>query len=293
VKGSVIALDEPKSALRLLDQARLLGTGTLVEEAALRRSVALAATLGDAGRFMLASTQYVDRYLRSPYASQFADTFVSGVITLHASLNQETLGDITSMMDAEQEKVVYLRIARRAAIEGLNDLSAFASAKAEAGDAMDMGSDDPRALLYASLASVTSANIEDIRAKLKKIDRKQLSESDRMLLDAVGTIADEVTDPPSAANIPEEKPATLASQADALPAAENDPGVDAAAMPEDGPEKAGPTPVGPVVRQAIAANAPALAADSPEASMDPADLLVVETRKKLDAIDRMLGDATQ
>ena len=35
------------------------------------------------------------------------------------------------MMDPEREKVIYLRIARRAAIDGLTELSAFAAAKAE------------------------------------------------------------------------------------------------------------------------------------------------------------------
>ncbi|RUW73434.1 chemotaxis protein MotC, partial [Mesorhizobium sp. M2A.F.Ca.ET.067.02.1.1] len=83
VKGSLLAADDPAQALALLDEARLLSPGTLVEEAALRRSVGIAAAQGDAARFALASTQYVASYLYSPYASQFADAFVSGVITLH------------------------------------------------------------------------------------------------------------------------------------------------------------------------------------------------------------------
>jgi len=82
VKGSLLATEEPAEALKLLDDARLLGPGTLVEEAALRRSVGIAAAKGDAARFALASTQYVEDYLYSPYASQFADSFVSGVIAL-------------------------------------------------------------------------------------------------------------------------------------------------------------------------------------------------------------------
>src|SRR5690606_34521591 len=53
VKGSVSAAEQPAEALKLFDHARLLGPGTLVEEAALRRSVDLAATIGDAARFML------------------------------------------------------------------------------------------------------------------------------------------------------------------------------------------------------------------------------------------------
>ncbi|TIP53397.1 MAG: chemotaxis protein MotC, partial [Mesorhizobium sp.] len=69
VKGSLLAADDPAQALTLLDEARLLSPGTLVEEAALRRSVGIAAAQGDAARFALASTQYVASYLYSPYAS--------------------------------------------------------------------------------------------------------------------------------------------------------------------------------------------------------------------------------
>jgi len=198
VKGSLLATDDPSQALSLLDKARLLSPGTLVEEAALRRAVGIAAATGDAVRFTRASTQYVEHYLYSPYASQFADAFVSGVIAMNAAIGHDRLVDITSMMDAEREKVIYLRIARRAAIDGLNDLSAFASARAEnvrGGDGKD-SDDDPRALLYASLSAMTSATIDDLREKLKKIDRNRLSESDRALFDAAEAITHEIAAPP-------------------------------------------------------------------------------------------------
>ncbi|RWF14321.1 MAG: chemotaxis protein MotC, partial [Mesorhizobium sp.] len=192
VKGSLLAPEQPTAALALLDEARLLSPGTLVEEAALRRSVGIAAAQGDAARFALASTQYVEAFLYSPYASQFADSFVSGVIALHMSISQDKLADITAMMDPEREKVIYLRIARRAAIDGLADLSAFASARAEQGRDGNDNQDDPRAQLYSSLSTVTSATIEDVRQKLGKIDRGKLSEGDRALLDAAQAIADGV-----------------------------------------------------------------------------------------------------
>ena len=117
-------------------------------------------------RFALASTQYVARYLHSPYASQFADAFVAGVIALNMAISHDKLADITSMMDPEREKVIYLRIARRAAIDGLTDLSTFASAKAEQGRDGNGKTDDPRALLYASLSTVTSDTIDEVRDRL-------------------------------------------------------------------------------------------------------------------------------
>ncbi|RVC27614.1 chemotaxis protein MotC, partial [Mesorhizobium sp. M7A.F.Ca.CA.004.04.2.1] len=268
VKGSLLAGDQPATALRLLDEARLLSPGTLVEEAALRRSVGLAVAQGDAARFALASTQYVERYLYSPYASQFADSFVSGVIALHMSISQDKLGDITSMMDPEREKVIYLRIARRAAIDGLNDLSAFASARAEQGRDGNTNQDDPRALLYASLSTVTSGTIEDVRAKLGKIDRSRLSEGDRALLDAAQAIAGEVVAPPTA--LPAEKPAPVpAAAAQPVPEIATAQGADDSGLPP----VEGAISEQPAVTAASsgpAANAPDTAA---AASPDPATVM--------------------
>src|SRR5690606_3222313 len=119
VKGSLLAREAPEAALALLDQVRLLAPGTLVEETALRRSIVIAVTTSNADRFARASTQYVARFLHSPYASQFADTFVTGAVALDGAIGRDRLVDIVSMMDAERERVIWLRIARSAAIDGL------------------------------------------------------------------------------------------------------------------------------------------------------------------------------
>ncbi|RWN90865.1 MAG: chemotaxis protein MotC [Mesorhizobium sp.] len=306
VKGSLLAGDQPATALRLLDEARLLSPGTLVEEAALRRSVGLAVAQGDAARFALASTQYVERYLYSPYASQFADSFVSGVIALHMSISQDKLGDITSMMDPEREKVIYLRIARRAAIDGLNDLSAFASARAEQGRDGNTNQDDPRALLYASLSTVTSGTIEDVRAKLGKIDRSRLSEGDRALLDAAQAIAGEVVAPPTA--LPAEKPAPVpAAAAQPVPEIATAQGADDSGLPpvegaiSEQPAvtaaSSGPAANAPDTAAAASADPATVmpaSAPSPAAGpepADPTDAAMTRTRRQLDLIDQMLGAA--
>ncbi len=291
VKGSLLATDEPAKALALLDDARLLSPGTLVEEAALRRSIGIAATQGDAARFALASTQYVARYLYSPYASQFADAFVSGVVALHMAISLDKLADITAMMDPEREKVIYLRIARRAAIDGLTDLSAFASARAEKGrNGMD-NQDDPRALLYASLSTVTSDAVDDVRAKLGAIDRDKLSEGDRALLDAVRTIAGEVVAPPPAAR---PVAAVAAPETDApvddtgLPPVEGAiserPATQTAANPEPARQA---EPAALVKAAARQSNQPA-----PDLNpSDPTDAAMIKARRQLDLIDQMLGAA--
>ncbi|TIR26817.1 MAG: chemotaxis protein MotC [Mesorhizobium sp.] len=329
VKGSLLAADDPAQALALLDAARLLSPGTLVEEAALRRSVGIAAAQGDAARFALASTQYVASYLYSPYASQFADAFVSGVITLHMAISQDKIADITSMMDPEREKVIYLRIARHAAIDGMTELSAFAAAKAELGRDGGGSQDDPRSQLYSSLSTMTSASVDEVRVKLGKIDRGKLSQNDRDLLDAAQAVAGEVVAPvkapakaeaaPAAAKGNEAKAAADPANADLPPvegampdqpaAAPSDPPVAASDPPvasgdpvKDTPPAASPPSARPVARTADetpaaapmqADAAPVVQASAPTASkaQDPIDAAVASTRRQLDQIDQLLGAA--
>jgi chemotaxis protein MotC len=315
VKGSLLATEDSTQALRLLDEARLLSPGTLVEEAALRRSVGIAVETGDAARFALASTQYTERFLHSPYASQFADAFVSGVIALHMSISLDKVGDITAMMDAEREKVIYLRIARRAAIDGLADLSTFAAAKAERNDAKD-GREDPRALLYASLSTMTSATVDDLRATLKKIDRSQLSDGDRSLLDAAEAITHEMTAPPAIAG--------TGVQPSAEAPAKKLPPVAGAPGQASSPDTAGASDLPPV--EGVASERPATSAapqaentaSQPQAGMRPArepdaatppplvaagqpatqtvdaaDQVIADTKRQLDKIDQLLGASPQ
>ncbi|MDR7034691.1 chemotaxis protein MotC [Mesorhizobium sp. BE184] len=311
VKGSLLALEKPKEALTLLDQARLLSPGTLVEEAALRRSVGIAVAEGDAARFVLASTQYVERFLHSPYASQFADSFASGVIALHMAVSQDKLADIVSMMDPEREKVIYLRIARRAAIDGLNDLSAFAASKAEEGRNGKDNEDDPRALLYASLSSMTSASVAELREKLGRIDRSQLSPSDRDLFDAARAVTHEIVTAPAKAAVEPHlavtpKPPIAIAAPDGKAVAEKavEPDGDTSDLPpvegiaSERPAAGAETVVAaepPALPQPVAA--PRLAAGLPKpqaaALVDETDKAIADTKRRLNAIDQLLGASPQ
>lgn len=306
IKGSLLAREEPANALVMLDKARLLSPGTLVEEAALRRSIAIAAATGDAARFVRASTQYVARYLYSPYASQFADSFVEGVVALDMAISHDKLDDITAMMDPEREKVIYLRIARTAAIDGLIDLSKFASAKAERGRDGIPDGDDPRAELYASLSTMTSETIKDVRERLRDIDRTRLSESDRFLLDAARAITSEVVAPPIGMPPPSagkdgaptstgEAPTSPGPRGEAIAAA-----TDSGSQADDElplvegimSDPSDPTPPAPTA-EASAAPATPRDTDGSTPVSDATDVAIANTRRTLEKIDQLLGTAPE
>jgi chemotaxis protein MotC len=225
VKGSVLAVENPASALSLLDQARLLAPGTLIEEAALRRSMALTAQLGDKARFLRVSDEYIRRFLHSPYAGQFADSFVAGVMKLHPGLDINAIAAVVSDMDAQHQRFMYLRLARAGTLAGRIELAAFASKHAEPPATGSEVPSDPRAGLYASIASIPSGNIAEIVSKLQAINPDRLSESDRQLRDAALHIAREVSARPPmpegvrprASKTPADKNATPPPTANAAP----------------------------------------------------------------------------
>lgn len=327
VKGSIIAPDEPAKALKMFDKARLLGPGTLVEEAALRRSLPLDARTLDAAHFILVSSQYVRRFLISPYAGQFADAFVAGVIALHKTIDLREIENIASRMDPERRKVIYLRLARRAALEGLSDLTEYASAKADSVEVegVDPGS-DPRALLYSSLATITSDTVDQVLPKLKAIDRTRLSKNDLELLEAAEAIAAEVTADPEAPmqaagqnapadkmdrevaarsattpvedDLPEAEPIDSAQAAAHSQPAETDPAVHAETTPSE-PQNNLEQPVDLPATEDLSAphKQPGHDTIPAEATVGDADdltsTILADTRKKLDEIDKLLKDTAQ
>lgn len=206
VKGTLYVNMDAEKSLGFFDYARLTGPGTLIEEAALRRSVSLTSETGDSDRFASLSEQYVRRFLRSPYASQFADYFVLGVARLHATLKLDRVAEIIDAMTEEQSTVVYLRIARQAAIDRLDELLSFAREGLERSALRKEGGQEARAVLYASLAGIASEDVADIRDQLEAIDPSQLSEPDRALLEAARRIADAVVSPASTAGLPKRRP---------------------------------------------------------------------------------------
>jgi len=213
VKGSVNAAERPADGYANFDTARLLAPGTLVEEAALRRTIALATQQGNADRFLRAAEQYTRRFIRSPYASQFADSFLAGVLQLRDKIDLAATAEVIAQMRPEQSKVIYLRIARSAAIEDYRNLIDFArqGLAAMEGEAEP----DPRTVLYESLSAITSSKVGDVKERLADVDRSRLSANDRRLLDAALSIVGEVTRPPVSTADAREPVAVAAQPADA------------------------------------------------------------------------------
>lgn len=290
VSANSVLRKDPNLALTYFDWARLIAPGTIVEEAALRRSIYVAEQNGMVDKGVAYASRYARRFLHSPYASQFADLFVKLAVENFEKIGEETIQEILSFMDEPRQREVYLRMARLSAISGKSRLAAVAAERAQAltGD----GDEGPRTLadLYSGLASISSSDVTQAMERLSAIPDDDLSAKDRALKEAARQIAEEVLRPPVLtldAPVPEPEPvAASAAGQDAPDPAEN--------VSED--ERMSPIAVAaepaaqdPASDASASPTPEETAIGEPQKAADPAfDGFVATGRSKLDEIDKLL-----
>ncbi|MCF3639563.1 chemotaxis protein [Rhizobium sp. TRM95111] len=277
VSANSVIRKDPALALTYFDWARLTAPGTIVEEAALRRSIYVAVENGWVEKGVTYSNRYARRFLRSPYASQFADLFVKLSVDHSDTVSEDDILEVLSFMDVPRRQEVYLRMARLAAISGKQRLASLAAERAQglSGD----GESVPRLLadLYSSLASVPSSDVSQAMETIIALPDEKLSAKDRALKEAARVVAEEVLKVP----VLQEQEKAESADRDQRPAP-------AGIAAED--DDMNPT--------AVAVEQPAEAVDTEAANdggpqedrgLDPAfDGFVASGKSKLDEIDALL-----
>lgn len=273
-------------ALGYFDQVRLASPGTNLEEAALRRSLAIELQDHLVDRGMATANRYVRRFLYSPYAGQFVDMFVQLVVEQHEHVTFDAMSEIVNMMDADRAKELYLRVARQASLAGADDLARRAARAAGGEGNVGPAADQDLGKLYGGIASVSGANVLQAAQAIAAIPDDKLSPRDRALRDAARSVAEQILQPAAA---PPVQPATP-PQASASAAPK-------AAQETDNPVAAPPVAAAqPQAAQATQSNgAPANGAQGNGAGTAPdggiRDFLA-ENRSKLKEIDAMLGQGS-
>lgn len=226
--------EDPRKALLHLDYARHSAPGSLVEEAALRRAVLIAAETNDIARFENHTDRYLRKFSASAYAGNFRRRLVSA-LTRMAFLDDpdgfERLERILAPMPPDGKREVYLDLAR-AAVEGGRSAVAARAARLGREIAPSDSLDAQRAELYQAAADVVDPGLNDAAvATLGTLDVARLPKDDQMLRtaalrlgQAVGTlpepplppdslIAPDLVDAEAIANLP---PLGVQPTADAL-----------------------------------------------------------------------------
>jgi len=230
-QSALVVRSDPQKAMHLLDVARLLSPGSLVEEAALRRELLVADSLKDGEEVETLGRLYLQRFRHSVYAGRFRNLFAAAISRLDLARHPEQSGRLDEMLASVEPAAqcqLYLTLALASLTKG-NALAAGVAASRAAALAPSGSAEEARARLYRAAAGVADADkFDQTSAEMARIDRDKLSASDRSLYMAVAATIDGVksgTDVPDGpAPAPEETDAKLnplyGRAADALKAAD-------------------------------------------------------------------------
>jgi chemotaxis protein MotC len=189
-KGTANIRKHPDVAIRHFELARVMSPGTLIEEVALRRMITLHMQGGNAVPFLKASEQYARRFIKSPYAAQFAESFVSGTVSMDEAISDTEIEAVLRVVSAVRRNALYLRLAREALIAGRLPLAAFAATSAvKDGEFAKDPTRTAQIELYAIIPELTKADGPSLFQRIAAIDPNRLPEADRPLLDAARRMA--------------------------------------------------------------------------------------------------------
>ena len=190
VQATLLLQTDPRLALGHLDLAAALSAGTLVEEAALRRSLVVAGGIGDFDRLQWVTSRYVRRFRNSVYASNFREKFMVAVSRLNFGTEDLRFGRLVELLDQfapASQLELYLFVARRALVGG--NLSAVKQAAAKATALAGRRPDaSARARFYGAAADITSEHADAADAAfatLLDLDPELFSDEDEALLETV------------------------------------------------------------------------------------------------------------
>jgi chemotaxis protein MotC len=189
---------DAKKAIALLDLARLLAPGCLVEEAALRREILLAVDQRDFDRVASLARQYATRFGRSVYADDFLHGLANALVQagMAESLpNYSKLQVFLSWLAPEVRRDFLLTIARAEALNGKFPV-AGAAAREALRDAPPDSADEARGRLYEASARILTPEYDEGVAELQSAAQSKLDKGDQALLAAVHGVAAYVRQPP-------------------------------------------------------------------------------------------------
>jgi chemotaxis protein MotC len=209
VQAELAAKKDREKTRALLGDAQLLAPGTMIEEAALRREVAMAVEQGDADRFETSTLRYLRRFASSVHMGNFRRQFAVDVATRGMAddpARRSKLEAALEFLAASERQAVYLNVAWEGLKGGSVDVVLWA-----AGNAVQLAGEDSsqqlRAKLCEAAALVVTDRFEKGLSALEGMPVDRLSEEERALLAGAVRIARQVRREPKPAAADGDQPA--------------------------------------------------------------------------------------
>ena len=209
--------------MALLDWARLLAPGGLVEEAALRREIGLLAEVRDARRTAMLTRQYATRFAASLYAADFFRELARTIARLGLAddpADYRPLSEAVAMLPPDGRRDFLLTLAETAVVYARFKAAAAAASEALKISAPD-SADEARARLYLDASRILSGGYDAAIADLRALAAARLDPSDAGLLASVRSVAAQLRLAPAAGALEAQggAPTEAAKKGDEGPAA--------------------------------------------------------------------------
>jgi chemotaxis protein MotC len=185
---------DAKAAVELLDWARLLAPGGLVEEAALRREIGLLAEAKDVPRAAMLTRQYATRFAASLYAPDFFRDLAVAIARLGLADDPDSyqrLSRAVASLPPDSRRGFLLTLAKSAVVNARFEAAAAAATEALEGVVAD-SPEAMRARLYLAASRMFSDAYDAAVADLRTIAASKLDREDANLLAAARRAAAEL-----------------------------------------------------------------------------------------------------
>ena len=197
IQATLAANGDKAKAIGLLDLARLLAPGTLVEEAALRKEMLLIGATGDLDKFSLLTRRYLGAFARSSYAQNFRELVARTATEIGSDDTPDAdkrLARLMTGLEPAERRRLFLAIAHAAALAGRMTMATYAGT--EARKLARPGDDDSlRATIYYSAAAIVGDQYDDARRQLSDASIDRLGAGDRALRASALAVAEIIRQP--------------------------------------------------------------------------------------------------
>lgn len=188
---------EPAERQKALSIAASAMPGTLIEEAALRRSTLAYAEQAEEPSFWKRLERYQRRFPMSIYAPAFWDDIMDNILIWTgkgSSFSLPRLDLVMASMDTAKRRTLYLQLARKSAAAGNVDVLEYAAARARR-LSEENSQEDQAARLYLSLFAITTDRGAQVLRDLQSINPGLLTPRERALRDAALSIGQQIDEP--------------------------------------------------------------------------------------------------
>lgn len=198
VRALLVAKNDPRKAFALLDRARIVAPGTIIEEAALRRQAILAARMGEPDAFEALSSQYLRRFANSIFVRSFERQFAQAVVSSDHGTDAKRIARLEGLLrglSAVERWDTCLALAEEGIAVANVEIVRLAG-RVAAIDAKSRPIDAMRLMLFEAAALIVTPDYEQGRTSLRLIDKSKLGAREEALLYSALAVADAISRPP-------------------------------------------------------------------------------------------------